>query len=884
LASNIELAREIFEQNKFQETINICNDILAKDNNSIDALKLISKSFLATNQIEDARLFLNRAIKLRPKDYEAIKDLGDTYKDNLNINEAKSLYQRSILINDRYAPALTNLGRIKIKEGNHKEGIYLQLKATQSDPKFAPAWGHLANTYINLGDLKKGEEYIRKYIDLKPNYFYPYFILANIFIEKRNLKEAEINLIKTINLNPNFFMAHVNLGGIYNSIGKLKEAEKSTRNAIKIKPDFADAHNNLGTILLNLDKHKEAEICIKKAIRLRPDFAEAYSNLGNIQRYMGELKAAEISQKKAIKLNPSLAEAYSNQGIILKDLGKLLEAEISTRKAIELSPNCAETHLNLGSILKSLGNLQEAETSTRRAIDLKPDLASAHSNLGNILKEIGKLKEANIFFKSCLRLDPNNLAYHIQCKLLISKISLSQGQIEVEREEINRQISIIGKEENIIYNNKSDISYIGFIFYLAYHNCDDDKIILKNIANNLSKKSGLINKSFNKEKQIKSMSKRESIRLGICSDFLYSHSISYCYLEIIKDFANSGIEVIIFKSNSSNSDNITKSIESIVSKTIILPDSLGTSCQLILNESIDILCYLDIAMSAKTYLMSLSRLALVQVLTAGHPNTSGSPNIDYFISSKNVETEDSDKYYSERLIRLNRLTVNSPLIEINESKFKRTDLNISDNDFLIGLPHSLFKYHPDFDYILDRILEEIPNAYLLFFEVGKRQEIDLLKSRWGVNSKLILKRVITSPRVEFDKYLAMIKTLDIILDPFYVGMGTTFYHSMAAGVPVVSMPTNQNRGRLVYAAYKQMGVKNPPIATSPEEYISLCRKLASNNSYKEDIKNQILSKSKEKLFNDKTIFKEYIEFFMASIDAAKNNKILPLRWKPDEEF
>jgi len=881
LEKSVKLAKEIFAQNKFKETINICNDILAKDSNSIDALKLISKSFLATNKIEDARLFLNRALKLRPKDFEAINILGDTYMKTGNINDAKSFYQKSIEINANYAPALTSLGIIKIKEGNEKEGISLQLKATQSDPNFSPAWGNIANTYFNLGNLEKGEEYIRKYIDLKPNYFYAYFILANIFIKKGNINEAESNLIKTIKLNPKFFTAHVILGGIYNSIGKLKEAEKLTRNAIEIEPDFADAHNNLCAILLNLDKHEEAEICIKKAIRLKPDFPEAYSNLGNIQRYMGKLKEAEISQRKAIKLNPNLTEAYSNLGIILRDIGKLEKAELSTRKAIELNPNFAEAHSNLGSILKSIGNSEEAEISHRKAIELKPDFAEAHSNLGNILKENGKIKEANNFFESCLKLDPNNLAYNIQCKLLISKISLSQEKIELEREEINRNISIIGKDDNIIYKNKSDISNIAFIFNLAYHNCDDDKIILKNIANNLSKKSGLINKSFNKGKHIEALSNRESIRLGICSDFLFSHSISYCFLELIKDFAKSGIEVIIFRGNSSKSDNITKSIESIVSKTIILPDSLETSCQLILKESIDILFYLDMGMTAKTYLLSLSRLALVQVLTAGHPNTSGSPNIDYFISSNNIETEDSDKYYSERLIRLNRLAVNSPLIEINESKFKRKHLNISDNDFLIGLPHTLFKYHPDFDNILDRILEEIPNAYLLFFEAGKRHEIDLLKSRWSKNSKLILKRIITSPRVEFDKDLAMMKTLDIIVDPFYFGMGTTFYHSMAAGVPVVSMPTKQNRGRLVYAGYKQMEIKKPPIASSPEEFISLCIKLASNTYYKEDIKHQILSKSKDKLFNDKNIFKEYIEFFKESISAAKNNEVLPIKWRPN---
>ena len=48
----------------------------------------------------------------------------------------------------------------------------------------------------------------------------------------------------------------------------------------------------------------------------------------------------------------------------------------------------------------------------------------------------------------------------------------------------------------------------------------------------------------------------------------------------------------------------------------------------------------------------------------------------------------------------------------------------------------------------------------------------------------------------------------------------------------------------------------------------------------EDIRKQILIKSKEKLFNDKTIYKEYIEFFYKSIDAARKKTLLPFQWMP----
>ena len=80
MEANIDIAQTLFKQNKYQETIDTCNQILTTDSNSIEATKLIAKSFLATRKIDDARLYFDKALNLKPDDYESIKDLGNTYQ------------------------------------------------------------------------------------------------------------------------------------------------------------------------------------------------------------------------------------------------------------------------------------------------------------------------------------------------------------------------------------------------------------------------------------------------------------------------------------------------------------------------------------------------------------------------------------------------------------------------------------------------------------------------------------------------------------------------------------------------------------------------------------------------------------------------------------
>ena len=381
---NIKTAESLYKQNKYQETIDTCNKILATDINSFNALKLIAKSFLGIREIENARLYFKKALSIKPDDYEVIKDIGNTYQAIGDINNAKNYYKKAIEINNSYAPALTNLGSIELTTGKTKEGLSLLIKATESDPKLAPAWSNLANGYIQIGRAREAEQPLRKSIALKPDSFKAHLNLGAVLQDLGKLQQAEVFIQNSIALNPNLFDSHFLLGINLLEQKKLQEAEQPLRKSIALKSDSYQAHLNLGAVLQDLGKLQQAEVFMRKAIELNPNCAVGHSNLGNILCDLGQLKEAELSTRKAIQLNPDFAMAYSNLGSILSECGQLKEAELSTRKAIQLNPEFANIHFNLGNILKDLGKLREAESSLLKAIELKPNYAEAYFNLSHI--------------------------------------------------------------------------------------------------------------------------------------------------------------------------------------------------------------------------------------------------------------------------------------------------------------------------------------------------------------------------------------------------------------------------------------------------------------------------------------------------------------------
>ena len=402
LEANIEIAQSLFKQTKYQETIDTCKEILVTDINSIEAIKLIAKSFLATLQIKDARLFLNKALEINPDDYEVIKDIGNTYQAAGDSNTAKKYYQKAIDINSSYAPALTNLGIVELNTDNKKEALPLLIKATESDPKLAPAWGNLVNGYIKLGKTQQAEIACRKLIELKPNLFNSHFLLGTILLGQKKLKEAELLLRKSIELKSDFAESHCNLGSILNDLGKLQEAELSTRKAIQIKPDFGLAHSNLGTILRDRGNLQDAEVFSRKAIETNPNLAIAHYNLGNILRDLGNLQESENAYLRAIELKPNLAEAHLNLGSLFKEISKYNEAINLYKEALRINSNLSSAKLDIISTRRIICDwkYQDTENDWLKSLGIEGDAINPWNLFALEDNPLKHLKRSQNFFQT----------------------------------------------------------------------------------------------------------------------------------------------------------------------------------------------------------------------------------------------------------------------------------------------------------------------------------------------------------------------------------------------------------------------------------------------------------------------------------------------------
>jgi predicted O-linked N-acetylglucosamine transferase (SPINDLY family) len=122
-------------------------------------------------------------------------------------------------------------------------------------------------------------------------------------------------------------------------------------------------------------------------------------------------------------------------------------------------------------------------------------------------------------------------------------------------------------------------------------------------------------------------------------------------------------------------------------------------------------------------------------------------------------------------------------------------------------------------------------------------------------------------RLSTDDFLQLLAAVPVVLDTLHFGGGTTSFMAMAAGTPVVTMPSEFMRGRVMHACYKQMGMMDC-VAKSPAQYVKTAVRLGTDCAFREATKQKILARN-HVLYENHNVVTEYERFFLAALKASQ---------------
>jgi predicted O-linked N-acetylglucosamine transferase (SPINDLY family) len=398
-------------------------------------------------------------------------------------------------------------------------------------------------------------------------------------------------------------------------------------------------------------------------------------------------------------------------------------------------------------------------------------------------------------------------------------------------------------------------------FYLAYHGEDDRELqqktteVYRRICPMLNYVSALDRQPLAGRK----------IRVGLISQFFRNHSIGRTSRGLFAQLSRQRFEVIAIFVAPVVDDEIAQQIRRDADRTVVVPPDLRQAQATIAELQLDILFYQDIGMEPFTYFLSYARLAPVQCVSFGHPDTTGVSTVDYFISNDLYEPPDAVAHYSEKLFLLRNLGslayYSKPVL--SAAPKQRAAFGLPTDRPLYLCPQNLFKVHPDMDDLIADILRKDRNGVVALVEGRVRGWSQRLRARWQRTLEDVLDRIVFVPRLREDDYLNLISLADVMLDTVHFNGMNTSLEAFAVGTPIVTLPASFQRGRHTQAMYRRMGL-NDLIAESAQDYVAKAVRLANDVEYRRATSERILHHNAV-LFEDAQVVREFERFFEAAV-------------------
>jgi len=725
----------------------------------------------------------------------------------------------------------------------------------------------------NANDFGGLEVLAMRFIRQHPDAGMGWAALGLALIRQERFRDALEPLRTAARLLPKDASSLSNLGFALVRLNLRKQAEAALRKAIERDPQFVSALVNLGGLLVKQQRHVEAEPFLLRSLQLNPASFDALNNLAVAKEAQGKAHDAIAVLTQASRLSPSDVSVLRRLASLLRRVNRLPEADAVWNRSLEIEPENPDVLSEFSGALIERADATEVERLLTKALALRPGDAATLINLGRLRYYQGRFQDAREAYGAAVESEPNVLGHQVIREAALPMVADGVDQIRQLRDDRRRGFMGLGRRGPSEHGEYwSPLS-----FYLAYHGENDRELmeIQAGTFRSLRPELTYVAPHIPKWRPVKT----KRIKIGLVSEYFRQHTIGKLYEGLIQNLDRGRFEVVLFHAPAAARDFLRQRLDAMVDKAVDLPLGFPAMHAAVAAEQLDVLFYPDIGMSPTTYYLAFARLAPVQAVSWGHPDTTGLDTIDYFLSSAAIEPPDADAAYTETLIRLPRLPCCYAATSLPEERPSRTALGLPATGRLYGCPQTLWKIHPEFDQVLADIATGDPDGHIVMIEGHPPALTELLCKRWSRTAPILLKRVRWLPRLDLTRFISLLDHTDVLLDPIHFGSGNTLYEGMALGVPVVTWPGRFARGRIVAGAYQQMQIADAPIAATIEDYAPLALSLGRDPARRGALRQAMREAATRELFSDMRAVRQIEDFLTAAVASASRREKLPPDWK-----
>ena len=608
---------------------------------------------------------------------------------------------------------------------------------------------------------------------------------------------------------------------------------------------------------------------------IRRNLSVCWMRLGNRHKARGESAHAETAYRNALRTLAHNTDAQFNLGVLLLESHRAPAAIQHLQHAVDGEPanityalKLAEAHIAVGATAAALPVLERIATRggtreqlrqcsrllqravspdaakqfTLRLIDAHPGASAWGHEFCRQLRKDSDLAGSRAIL-SVLRgrtSDPaEQLRIDIAAALGLPSTYSSNAELLAVRDEYSRLLDrltdayapqrvarMAPPPEVLLWDN----------FLLAYQG-ENDRDLQRRFGSWLSACLQALLPEFSRTRACE---KRSRPRLAMVSSRFHQCTIGSYFTSWVEFLGHAGWELQLVHVGD-HRDELSARLARAAHREVSLAGGLVDAARTLQDLDADIILYPEIGMDFHTLGLAALRLAPVQVCAWGHPDTTGLPTIDAFLSCAEMEPADGTAHYTEPLLTLPGLGTRYLSHPVPEPA-PRARIGLPDAAVLYLVPQSLFKLHPENDRVFVDIARRDAAAVFVLFDSRANGTRDVFDARIaaafaeaGIDAAG--RFLFLPPRARAD-YLQVNMACDVMLDTLRFSGGNTSLDALHAGLPIVTCPGRLMRSRQSMSMLRHLGM-HELIAETPEQLAELAVKIANDRAGREALVRRI---------------------------------------------
>lgn len=618
--------------------------------------------------------------------------------------------------------------------------------------------------------------------------------------------------------------------------GRRGEAAQMFRRALRTAPAMAEAAENLARVMLADGVVDEAMSILNDLLRREP--GRVPSRLLRAQAAASDFEGAEADYRAVLAAQPGLPVALNGLGLLYLSAGRSEQALECFDELCRRNPKDPVAGNNRAMTLARLKRFDEAEKQYRAVLAIVPDVGEIHLNLGRMLYRQSRPEEglahldrvdafearwwSGLTLPLMYKDEEDRLAWRARYQSRLHALKAEFGRLTPAQ--MAASACVLEKDG----------------FYLPYQGENDRD--LQHILGGM--KSAIAQVAHGAGVMAPPARRDGRIKVGFLSAHLFNHTIANLFTKWMTGLDPRRFEVFVFhigRDWAAETDAVKDGVEHFAHLDVPLEQII----EQVSRAGLDVLIHPDVGMSWMGETLAALRLAPVQCAAVGHPETTGLPTIDYFLSGELIEPEDGSSHYTETLFKLPGVGFNfirPPVEQARPPRFDRTE-----DGPVFFCAQSPWKLLPRFDSLFPRIAREMGRCRFHF--CGRSVYIEPLRRRLDTAFAAYGLRVddyvtIHTPMARPD-FLGLFQSAAVTLDSPEWSGGNTTMEALALGTPMVTLPGRLMRGRVSAGIMTRAGLAADLVVADEDDYVAKAVALARDGDLRTRISRAMIKAAPE---------------------------------------